>query len=190
MRSTLTRAFAAEADARRLRNLCEVMYHLSRAHIGRTDTAEKATSECASSSKGDEDTGGHSAKRQRTTSEDQQHDKTPAVFVPCSELLYTQDSCRPVFADGTRLDVVTQQLISQEIDPLQDPWFLLDVVEWGGRLYSIDNRRLYCLHQYQKHVGDKAVKIRVRIHRWLEIFDRFWMHYTTRNGGLSIRIRG
>ena len=44
----------------------------------------------------------------------------------------------------------------------------------GGAFCSVENRRLYCLKRYQLHVGRaKEVWVRVRLHRWRELFDRF-----------------
>lgn len=182
----LARAQAAEAEVKRLRSLCVALHRLSREPCHHRQTKVKARTPSPAAA-----TLQILKKRKRLPSTERQDAQPASTLVKCSDLLYTQDSCKNVFADGTKLDTVVQQLIAQERDPLVDPFFVLDVIVWGGRLYSVDNRRLYCLQRYQDYIGRSDIlQVRVRLHRWLDVFDRFWIHYTTLNGGTSIRIRG
>ena len=55
-------------------------------------------------------------------------------------------------------------------------------------MWSIDNRRLYCLREYQKLVEPRQVVIRVRLHKWHRQFDCLLDHESTPNDGTSIRV--
>lgn len=182
---TLTRALVAEAEVRRLRSLFAAVYALSR-ESDRCDRKRHESHQTRSGVVADE----QRAKRCRASDTEETPHGHVSTIARCSDILYTQDSCSNVFGDGTHLESVVQQLIAGDRDPLSDPWFVLDVVEWSEQFYSVDNRRLYCLHRYQEHLGDSTtVHVRIRLHRWLDTFDRFWLHFTTSNGGKSIRIR-
>ena len=184
--SYLARAQTAEAEVKRLRSLCAALHSLSREPRRRKEAKIRARSSSPAAA-----TLQPSKKRRRSPSSEQQDLGQAPTLVKCSDLLYTQDSCKNEFADGTKLDTVVLQLIAQERDPLIDPFFVLDVIVWNGSLFSVDNRRLYCLHRYQDYIGrSETLHVRARLHRWLDVFDRFWTHYTTLNGGTSIRLRG
>ena len=184
----LERALAAEAEVRRLRSLCAAVSELSGAKHSRSKSHAHASgvNTCMS----DLADNVLPTKRQRTADCGANSGAEQLTVLKCSDLLYTQNSCKNVFADGTSLEDVVKQLIKRERDPLEDPFFVLDVVEWDGHFYSVDNRRLYCLQRYQSHVKCvKEVWVRVRLRRWHEVFDRFWTHFTTTNGGACIRVR-
>ena len=182
----LARARIAEAEVKRLRGLCAALHSLSRGRCHRRQAKIQAREPSPASA-----TFQPPKKRKCAPRTEGQDVGQAPTLVKCSELLYTQDSCKKEFADGTKLDTVVQQLITQERDPLADPFFVLDVIVWDGNLFSVDNRRLYCLRRYQDYIGrSETLHVRARLHRWLDVFDRFWIHYTTQNGGTSIRIRG
>lgn len=110
--------------------------------------------------------------------------------VAVDELLYTQNGCSGKFSDGHTFDELIRQLLHGEVDPLYEKRLLLDVVQWGGKLWSVDNRRLYCLRKYQEIVGRSwVVHCRVRVKAWCLLLDRFWDHFDTTTGGKSIAVR-
>ena len=53
-----------------------------------------------------------------------------------------------------------------------DPCSLkLEVVEWRGRFYSNDNRRLYCLKEHQRHVN-WDVKVMAKVYTLKPALER------------------
>ena len=114
----------------------------------------------------------------------------PHENVECTVLRYSQTSCGGKFRGGPYagqpLQVVIDGLMSGEVLPLEHEWMTLDVVQKDGRLISVDNRRLYCLHEHQRQIPETSVLARIRIHRWYPVFDRF----LRRDGNFrDIRIR-
>ena len=185
--ANLVRALSAEAEVRRLRGLVKAAYESSLSAPAGGEVAFKLHE---AKQKPVEEIGGRPFAKCRRTNFEGSQEVGSLTLVKCADLLYTQNTCKGVFADGISLESVVKELVEQKRDPLADPWFILDVVEWEGRWYSVDNRRLYCLSRYQMHLGcSRTVWVRVRLHRWREVFDRFWLHFTTINGGESIRIR-
>ena len=53
---------------------------------------------------------------------------------------------------GRLLEDAVEGLITQKLHPERDAWLTLDVIEKEGRLISIDNRRLWCLHEFHLKV--------------------------------------
>ena len=111
------------------------------------------------------------------------------------DLRYTQSSCSCFFRDGHTVQHTIADLIDGRADPLRDEWLVLDVVTMHGELYSIDNRRLYCLKELQRLAGNScSVLARIRYHCWWtaprdSVLDTFWQHYTTECDGRNIVIR-
>jgi hypothetical protein len=57
------------------------------------------------------------------------------------------------------------------LHPERDTWFTLDVIEKEGRLISIDNRRLWCLHEFQRRSRPQIVYGKVRVKVWDPLLD-------------------
>lgn len=120
-------------------------------------------------------------------------------FLKVKDLLYTQRSCREIFKGGPyrgrKLEECTAGLIAGKLDPTRTQWLTLDVVKdtQDGKLWSIDNRRLKCLKEYQKYLDqsgtDKTVMVKARIHQWTETHCRFLDHLDTWCHGKDIRVR-
>lgn len=118
--------------------------------------------------------------------------------VPVQRLRYSQRSCKATFRDGKDLQDLMRDLKSGAADPLKSKFLILDAVEqpchWepsGVGWFVIDNRRLYCLKQYQESVSHKVL-VRVRIIP-REIFEtclRAQNNLDTENSGASIHVRG
>lgn len=120
-------------------------------------------------------------------------------FLKVKDLLFTQDSCSEIFKRGPyrdrKLEECTAGLIAGKDDPTRDKWLTLDVVKdtQDGKLWSIDNRRLKCLKDYQEYLDQsgthKTVMVKARIHQWTETHCRFLDHRDTRCHGKDIRVR-
>lgn len=96
------------------------------------------------------------------------------------DVRFSQSSVSPAFRDGGTIDGLAEDLRSGRLSPDDVPPARL--VERGGELYTLDNRRLEAF-------GRAGVKIPYRMATPEEISDEAWK-FTTRNGGTSIRIRG
>ena len=108
-------------------------------------------------------------------------------------LRYTQRACRSSFRCGRPLQLLIAQLCEGQVSSLHAPFLRLEIIrKWErGRqlLFSNDNRRLYCLKQYQMHTQSN-VQIRAKVFEWHRAFDTFLRHKDTRNSGRRIRVRG
>eukprot|EP00746_Dinoflagellata_sp_MGD_P066773 gnl/MRDRNA2_/MRDRNA2_276210_c0_seq1.p1 gnl/MRDRNA2_/MRDRNA2_276210_c0~~gnl/MRDRNA2_/MRDRNA2_276210_c0_seq1.p1 ORF type:complete len:208 (+),score=53.61 gnl/MRDRNA2_/MRDRNA2_276210_c0_seq1:43-624(+) len=120
------------------------------------------------------------------------------AIIPCEEIFFTQSSCSRRFSDGRRLEDTISELVDGTIDPLKHPKFVLHVIKRDGKLHSVDNRRLYCLKEFQKKVIPSKVLVKVIIHFWDPAFDRFLhdqaftrflAHNTSRTGGVDIHVK-
>ena len=130
-------------------------------------------------------------------------EKPEVAIVPCAQLLFTQAKCSAQFKGGPyknkHLNYFIHDLISKHPKEsceliLKEKWLVLDIMKYNGRLWSIDNRRLHCLQEYQKYLQNsgrnETVQVRVRIHQWTTEHHRCLQHYDTRNRGTDIKVRG
>jgi len=117
--------------------------------------------------------------------------------IEVDQLFYSQWSIKPHFKCGRTLDSLVDALKRGEVR-LTDEFLTLEVVEWkmwdqGGktmRLFSTDNRRLYCLKDYKKWL-EQPVRVKCRVMTY-EAFRRLRCnaeHFDTINNGTSIEIR-
>ena len=72
------------------------------------------------------------------------------------------------FSDGKRFDVLIEQLRKGAVDPMRDKFLQLEGVKIDNKYYSLNNRRLYCLRQYQasldaQHVLGQPPRVWVRL---------------------------
>ena len=89
------------------------------------------------------------------------------IELKVDEIEYTQSWISSQFKDGKQFEDLLNDLDNGKVDPCVHPNMCLEVVEQEGIYYSIDNRRLYCLKEYQKkwkHCGWR-VRVAVRLHR-------------------------
>ena len=98
---------------------------------------------------------------------------------PVQQLLYSQWTCSSRFRGGPYagrlLHEAIADLTSGNLDPLQDDWLVLDVVRRNARLFSVDNRRLFCLRSWQQQEPERKVLARIRVREWDPVFDRFML---------------
>lgn len=101
-----------------------------------------------------------------------------------SEIFYSQCSIHVALCGGSWLGQVLDDLIDGELS-VRDLG-LINVVKIPGdnKLYSLDNRRLWLFHHLEG--AGKCSKIPVKMCKYEPGHDH---KFTSRNGGVSIRIR-
>jgi len=116
-------------------------------------------------------------------------------LVECTRIRYTQDSCSRRFRHGPHagrlLTDVVEDLVAERLHPERSSWLTLDVVERKRSLVSVDNRRLWCLHEFQRRIPSRTVYAKIRVKRWDPLFDRYLVHLDSKsgNGNSSIHVR-
>lgn len=86
--------------------------------------------------------------------------------VAVSEVFYSQDSVASTFGRktahaGQPLESLVEDLVGGKISA-DDPALVLDVIDCGGRLISLSNRRLHCLKTFAERTG-RALHVRVNV---------------------------
>jgi len=110
-------------------------------------------------------------------------------IVPVRDVLFTQDSIGSRFTDGRTFEDLIEGLQSGAIVPLSAGFLTLTAVNVDGKNFCMNNRRLWCLQEYQKTVN-KTVCVRLRITKNKDPeIDKFLRHYTTIDSGGSVRRR-
>ena len=116
--------------------------------------------------------------------------------VDVSEVRFCQRSMKRRFQDGRSLEELIRGLISGRIDPLTAEFLKLTCVEKEDEykryaLFSKDNRRLYCLKEYQKRCSFKPVPMRVKVLPWRDVMEAcmFRRNYDTETDGHEIILR-
>lgn len=123
------------------------------------------------------------------------------LSVPVSKVFYSQDSVSSRFGQctthaGQPLEALVDDLLNGKVQ-LQDVRLVLDVIDCGGRLISLSNRRLYCVKTYSNRIQeDMHVQVDVwKLHEHAilpegrattEVFCR---KFTTPNCGVSVQKR-
>ncbi|WP_228644956.1 DNRLRE domain-containing protein [Microtetraspora sp. AC03309] len=97
-----------------------------------------------------------------------------------SAVRFSQDSVSAKFKDGRTLEQMAEDLRSGKLDPEDVPEIRL--LERGGQLYTLDNRRLLAFQR-------AGIPVRYRMATAAEI-RRDAFKFTTKNSGTSIRVRG
>jgi hypothetical protein len=97
-----------------------------------------------------------------------------------STIRFTQDSISGVFKDGRTITDLIDGLKSGEISP--DKVTPVRIFEKDGNFFTLDNRRLYAYQQ-------AGVAIPYRWATAEEVANETWK-FTTKNDGISIRVRG
>jgi len=117
-------------------------------------------------------------------------------IVNAKDVRFSQKSMKRRFQDGRSLEELIQGLMRGTYNPMTDEFLKLTVVEKSDAqgnpaLYSKDNRRLYCLHEYQRRICAERVPVRVRILAWQDVVDacKFQRNYDTEQDGNDITLR-
>ena len=97
------------------------------------------------------------------------------VYLPVTDLFYTQDSIKHGFTDGRSLDDLINALLGGDVDPCSDKFLELEAMRYplfGKNTEPVpmcrNNRRLYCLKKNQERVS-KPVIVKVKLSEWSEI---------------------
>jgi hypothetical protein len=93
---------------------------------------------------------------------------------------FSQASIKATFQDGTSIDDLAEGLQSGRIRSYDVP--AIRIFERDGKLFTLDNRRLEAFRR-------AGIDVPVRLATLQEIADATWK-FTTRDEGMSIRIRG
>ncbi|CAE7498517.1 unnamed protein product [Symbiodinium natans] len=116
--------------------------------------------------------------------------------VDASDIRFSQRSMKRRFQDGRSLEELILGLMRGTYNSMTDEFLKLTVVEKSDSkgnpaLYSKDNRRLYCLQEYQRRIGRADVPVRVRILAWQDVVDacKFQRNYDTEMDGVDIVLR-
>ena len=120
--------------------------------------------------------------------------QTQSRILYVREIEYTQASIKAEFRDGRPLEQLISDLHRGKVDPCTCRTLELEVVEYGGKYYSNDNRRLYCLNKYQESVHWK-VKVAAKVYLFPKALERFVDRYAERlqlvgDDNPDIRVRG
>jgi len=110
-------------------------------------------------------------------------------LVRCDEIRFTQAACSSTFTDGRPLEELVHELLRDPEFALRDERLILDVVKKGHALMSLDNRRLWCFHEAQRKYPQQPLWIRIKLHEYTHVWERFKSNLSTRNGGVSIHVR-
>ena len=117
-------------------------------------------------------------------------------IVDASLIRFSQRSMARRFQDGRSLEGLILGLMRGTFNPMKDDFLKLTCVEKADTkgspaLYSKDNRRLYCLQEYQRRICGEPVPVRVRILAWQDVVDacKFQRNYDTELDGTDIVIR-
>ncbi|CAE8647545.1 unnamed protein product, partial [Polarella glacialis] len=120
------------------------------------------------------------------------------VMVPVDALRYTHNAISDHFKDGRSIADLVGQLQGGKIDPLREPSLCLDVVEFHGRYWSLRNRRLHALKQYQQQLraspwylesGQVQVHVHVLPLTHPAVFHKFIECFDTETGGETVSVR-
>lgn len=113
--------------------------------------------------------------------------------VHVSKVRFTHDSISPRFRDGRPLRRLIDDLMVGKAHPLRTASLQLRGFRIGNELYSLSNRRLFCLREYQRLVQQPVV-VSVRIEyetsksQWKGI-KKFHNAKTTRHCGFDVAVR-
>mmetsp|Transcript_78357 Transcript_78357/g.227367 ORF Transcript_78357/g.227367 Transcript_78357/m.227367 type:complete len:638 (-) Transcript_78357:157-2070(-) len=117
--------------------------------------------------------------------------------VPVQSLHFTHCSIAQIFRHGpyagSDLEVLVEDLRTGRVDPLTHESMVLEVVRYRGKLYSLNNRRLWALQQHQLMLMSEvaSVMVRVRVLSWASeaTLKRFSKAFNTDLDGEAIRCR-
>jgi len=115
----------------------------------------------------------------------------PAIalrHVPVNEVNFTHDTIKDRFQDGRSLDRLISELLSGEVHPLKEQNLQLDVFNVGGKLFSLNNRRLKCLKEYQLHCKHEVI-IAVQLTRVEGKILKFLEAFTSQNSGQDVVVK-
>lgn len=119
------------------------------------------------------------------------------VCVPVRSVRFTQVSISTAFrhgSPGVEVETLVADLLKGAVHPLRCDDLILDGVMYRGDIFSLDNRRLWALQQYQisLYSSDAEVQVRIRLLPWSEsaTADHFFKKFNSDCAGESVKCRG
>ncbi|MEX1031440.1 MAG: hypothetical protein WDZ91_15565 [Paenibacillaceae bacterium] len=100
-------------------------------------------------------------------------------LIDSNNVRFSQDSIARNFKDGTNLDETIAGLKNGSIKP--DDISAIRIFEKDGKLYTLDNRRLFTAQE-------AGVQVNYRMATPEEIANEAWK-FTTKNDGTTIKVR-
>ncbi len=100
-------------------------------------------------------------------------------FINPDRVRFSQSSIKGVFANGDTIAELAEGLRNKTVNPAGIPPIRL--VERDGQLFTLDNRRLEAFRR-------AGINIPYRMATPGEVDEEEWK-FTTRNGGISVRVR-
>jgi len=117
--------------------------------------------------------------------------------VPVKEVLFTHENIASKFKCGRKFEDLIEDLQSGKVNPKKARFLKLTGFEqqargpnYPGRYFCQNNRRLWCLKQFQERNPDKEVKVRLVIQEFEKKAQIAMGALTTGNCGLRVTIRG
>jgi len=129
-------------------------------------------------------------------------------FFSVKEINFSQDTIAKNFKDGRTFDELLRMLRKGTVDPMRTRFLKLEVYFKDRRLYTLNNRRLWCLKEYQKEQPERNVRVRVSVKPLPEVADkilsyisdspiritpdmmRVFLAHTSKNDGRTVQVRG
>jgi len=110
--------------------------------------------------------------------------------VKVDDVRFTHNDVRECFGDGRKLGELIDDLMSGVVSPLRDDFMVLECVWANKKWRSLNNRRLFCLKEFQKLSG-KKVMCKIKVSRVINdpVLNKFMRSNSTKNGGASVVIR-
>jgi len=129
-------------------------------------------------------------------------------FFSVKEINFSQNSIGRNFKDGRSFDDLLRKLRKGTVDPTHAGFLKLEVYFYDRRLYTLNNRRLWCLKEYQKERPKRTVWVRVSVvplpefmdkilscisdskTRMTSVFAKVLFAHTSKNDGRTVQVRG
>ncbi|CAE7202123.1 unnamed protein product, partial [Symbiodinium pilosum] len=94
-------------------------------------------------------------------------------FFPVDDVNFSQNSIGERFSCGRRMQDTVEDLMDDQVNPERDQFLRLTAMSVGGRLISRNNRRLWCLKEYQKLKRQRKKSFTVKVFLYVtEVKDR------------------
>jgi hypothetical protein len=118
-----------------------------------------------------------------------------SLLVPVGNVLYTQKSIKHCFTDGKRLEDMIEQLRRKTCNAETAKFLRLDAMLYkihgpnsSPVLLAINNRRLWCLKEYQKRTHE-VVRVQLNVHTWPDVGLQFLRNFDATSNGQNVKVR-
>jgi len=111
--------------------------------------------------------------------------KTERVHV--AKIHFSQNSIGSFFKCGKSISSTLEELQEGKVTT-EEKFFKIEVVMFDDKYYTINNRRLWCLKEYQKTLSSR-LEVQVKMIAMDPAIAAFFRNFTTTNGGTEVEIR-